>query len=183
MSGLISVRERPSGIATCTTLGGTPSCERVERRREAHVLAELVRARPEVAAVAGEAGAKLEEPGVLDHARLLEPIGDLRQARALRDRDPDLLAAVALERLEERVREPGDAEDDREENADRDEPPGPAAATSGSTAPATTPSAGGDRSAAVLAAGEAPRVGEPIAASVGETSGGAACRGGSSGTR
>ena len=26
MSGLISVRERPSGIATCTTLGGTPSC-------------------------------------------------------------------------------------------------------------------------------------------------------------
>ena len=89
MSGLISVRERPSGIATCTTLGGTPSCSASSAAREAHVLAELVRARPEVAAVAGEAGAELEEAGVLDHARLLEAVRDLRQARALRDRDPD----------------------------------------------------------------------------------------------
>ena len=34
--------------------------------------------------MAGEAGAELEEAGVLDHAALLEDVGDLGEARALR---------------------------------------------------------------------------------------------------
>ena len=92
--------------------------ERVERGREAHVLAQLVRARPEVAAVAGEPGAELEEAGVVTTPACssrsaiwerLEPCGIVTRT---------VLAAVALERLEERVGEPGDAEDDRDQDAE-----------------------------------------------------------------
>ena len=72
--------------------------------------------------MAAQAGAQLEEARALDHALLLEDVGDLREARTLRDRHPDRLApAVALERLEERVGEPGDAEDDGDEHAERDQ--------------------------------------------------------------
>ena len=64
-------------MPTCTTSGGTPSLSTSSAAGEAHVLAELVGARPKVAAVAIDPGTQLEEARVLDDPAPLEAVGDL----------------------------------------------------------------------------------------------------------
>ena len=89
MSGAISARERPSGIVTFTTFGGRPSWSASSAAVKLMSLCELVGARLEVAAVAREPGAQLEEDGVRaprPSARGSRAI--CAEARALRDRDP-----------------------------------------------------------------------------------------------
>jgi hypothetical protein len=128
-------------------------------RGERHVLAQLIAAGPEVAAVAGEPGAKLEEASVVDHAVLLQAIGDLREARALRDRYAHGRAiVVALERLEQRDEEPADPEQDQYEHGEGDQAAGPAPAACGAAMPRAPPAA------AIAAVRKAAGLAEPVAA-------------------
>ena len=93
--------------------------ERVDRRAVAHVLGERVVAGDDVVALAGERHPDPKEAGVVDHALLLEDVGDLVRGRPLGDLDHDLALPVARERLEEGEPEPDDRRRDREDDRGR----------------------------------------------------------------
>ena len=88
MSGAISRAREALGDRDLDHVRRRALLERVERGREAHVLRERVGAGLEVVAAAGEPGAQLEEATSSTTPRLLQQVGDLAEAGALRDRRP-----------------------------------------------------------------------------------------------
>ena len=101
--------------------------------------------------------AKLEEAGVVDHAVLLEAVGDLGEARALRNCHADRRAiSIACERLVQGDQEPSDAEQDQRKNPEGDQTAGSAPPARGAALPRTPPTA------AVAVAREPPGLGQPV---------------------
>src|SRR5919108_534600 len=86
--------------------------KRVEDIAVAHVLAEHVEARLEVAAVSTEPGTEREQERAWHHAVSIEDVADLAHAGVPGDRDPDPVATIARERLEQRPKE-GERDDPR----------------------------------------------------------------------
>ena len=100
-----------------------PLLEAVEHGRVLHVAGERVRAGLELLAAARQPGSQLEEGRARHDALLLQQVGDVAQARTLRDHHRHAALAVAGERLEQADQEAARGEHHDQQGADREQAP------------------------------------------------------------